>query len=82
MNDWFTIDKIAKASYAISEYGHWEKVRSFLLIGKNTALLIDAGLGIGNIFEVVSSLTKLPIIASLTHVHWDHIGGLRDFSDI
>lgn len=49
MSDWFTIEKIDNETYAISEYGHWEKVHSYLLIGKKYALLIDTGLGIGNI---------------------------------
>lgn len=79
---WFTIEKIDDTTFAISEYGHWEKVRSFLLIGKERALLIDCGLGIGNLKKVVSGLTELPVKVVLTHVHWDHIGGLADFETI
>ncbi|SES65179.1 hypothetical protein SAMN05216389_101257 [Oceanobacillus limi] len=33
-DDWFTIQEIDSQTYAISEYGHWEKVHSFLLIGE------------------------------------------------
>lgn len=43
---WFTGKQIAQNTYAISEYGHWEKVYSFLLVGDTTALLIETGLGI------------------------------------
>jgi glyoxylase-like metal-dependent hydrolase (beta-lactamase superfamily II) len=82
MNDWFTIEKIDGDTYAISEYGHWEKVHSYLLIGKTHALLIDTGLGIGNIREEVDSLTDLPVKVVTTHVHWDHIGGHGLFDDI
>lgn len=42
---WFTVMQIAQNTYAISEYGHWEKVHSFLLIGDTAAILIDTGLG-------------------------------------
>ncbi len=55
MNNWFTIDKIDEATYAISEYGHWEKMHSYLLIGRTHALLIDTGLGTGNIKTEVDS---------------------------
>ncbi len=82
MDEWFEIEKIDDETYAISEYGHWEKVHSYLLIGKTSALLIDTGLGIGNIKKQVDKLTKLQVIVVTTHVHWDHIGGHGLFNDI
>ncbi len=82
MDEWFTVQKIDEETYAISEYGHWEKVHSYLLIGKSEALLIDTGLGIGNIKNEVDKLTKLPVIVVTTHVHWDHIGGHSLFDNI
>lgn len=82
MDNWFTIEKVDAVTYSISEYGHWEKVHSYLLIGDNYALLVDTGLGIGNIKTEVDLLTDLPIKVVTTHVHWDHIGGHNLFSDI
>lgn len=82
MNEWFTIEKIDNETYAVSEYGHWEQVHSYLLIGRDCALLIDTGLGIGNIKKEVEKLTSLPIIVVTTHVHWDHIGGHALFDTI
>lgn len=82
MSDWFTIEKIDDGTYAVSEYGHWQKVHCFLLIGRTYALLIDTGLGIGNIKTEVGLLTGLPVKVVTTHVHWDHIGGHGLFSDI
>lgn len=79
MDNWFTIEQIDNTTYAISEYKHWEKTHAYLLIGSKQALLIDTGLGVGNIKEVVESLTKLPILVVTTHVHWDHIGGHQQF---
>lgn len=72
---WFTVEPIDENTFAISEYGHWEEVRSFLLIGTDQALLIDTGLGIGDIKKITDSLTSKPITVATTHVHWDHIGG-------
>lgn len=34
---WFTVDRIDNHTYAISEYGHWEEVHSYLLIGTEKA---------------------------------------------
>ena len=81
-DDWFTVQQIDHSTYAISEYGHWEKVHSFLLIGEHKAALIDTGNGIDNIKRVVDQLTDLPIIVITTHVHWDHIGSHGQFDEI
>ncbi|MED0894641.1 MBL fold metallo-hydrolase [Aneurinibacillus migulanus] len=69
-------------TYAISEYGHWEKVHSFLLIGEEKAALIDTGLGIDNIKRITDQLTDLPIFVLTTHVHVDHIGNHGQFEEI
>ena len=79
--DWFTIDQVEKDTYILSEYRHWEETHCYLLAGRERALLIDTGLGIGNIYEGVRKLTDKPITAVATHVHWDHIGGHRYFPD-
>lgn len=81
MQDWFTIDQIDNDSYIISEYRHWEESHSYLLNGSTHSLLIDTGLGISNIQEVVKKLTDKPVIAIATHIHWDHIGGHKYFPD-
>lgn len=31
---WLTVQQIDECTFAISEYGHWEKVHSFLLLGQ------------------------------------------------
>lgn len=79
---WFTITEIDHQTFAISEYGHWEKVHSFLLIGEEKAALIDTGLGIDNIKRITDQLTKKPITVLTTHVHWDHIGSHGEFEHI
>lgn len=79
---WFTVEQIDEITYAISEYGHWEKVHSYLLIGEEKAALIDTGLGIDNIKRITDRLTDLPIIVITTHVHADHIGSHGEFEKI
>ena len=58
------------------------KLCPFIFGGEKKAVLIDTGLGIGNIREVVDSLTSLPVMVMTTHVHWDHIGGHGYFENI
>lgn len=81
-DEWFTIQEIGNKVYAISEYGHWEKVHSFLLVGEKKAALIDTGLGIGSIKRITDLLTDLPISVITTHVHVDHIGNHGEFAEI
>lgn len=82
MNNWFTVEKIDNDTFAISEYKHWEETHCYLLCGTEYAVLIDTGLGVANIQEVVSKLTELPVLVITTHVHWDHIGGHKYFENI
>lgn len=82
MGNWFTVEKIDSKTFSISEYKHWEETHSYLLLGEEKALLIDTGLGVSNIKREIDKLTNLPIIVATTHVHWDHIGGHKYFSNI
>ena len=81
MRDWFTIDKVDEDTYIVSEYRHWEETHCYLLNGTEHSLLIDTGLGICNISEVIKKLTNKPVIAIATHIHWDHIGGHKYYPD-
>lgn len=82
MDDWFTVEKLDRQTFVISEYRHWEETHCYLLCGEECAVLIDTGLGVSNIRALVDSLTELPVTAVMTHTHWDHIGGLGYFSRI
>ncbi|MBY7142770.1 MBL fold metallo-hydrolase [Virgibacillus sp. NKC19-3] len=81
-DSWFTVQEIDAKTFAISEYGHWERVHSFLLMGNENAALIDTGLGIDQINRITDQLTDLPIIVITTHVHADHIGSHGAFEKI
>lgn len=81
MSEWFTTDKIDENTYILSEYRHWEETHCYLLNGEDKSLLIDTGLGICNIYDEVIKLTDKPIIAVTTHIHWDHIGGHKYFTE-
>jgi glyoxylase-like metal-dependent hydrolase (beta-lactamase superfamily II) len=57
-------------------------VNSFLVAGRERAILIDTGLGIGDIRDAVTGLTDLDVLVVNTHYHWDHSGGNSQFDDI
>jgi glyoxylase-like metal-dependent hydrolase (beta-lactamase superfamily II) len=66
MADWFTVEKIDNDTFVISEYKHWEETHCYLLRGDKQAVLIDTGLGVDNIKNVVDRLTTLPILVLTT----------------
>lgn len=56
-----------------------ERVRQFLVLGAERALLFDAGFADSGVLETVRSLTDQPIDVVMTHGDRDHSGGLVDF---
>ncbi|MBE6899259.1 MAG: MBL fold metallo-hydrolase [Ruminococcaceae bacterium] len=81
MENWFLTKQIDENTFAISEPKHWEETNCYLLIGTKKALLIDTGLGVGDISSEIGKITDKPVIAVPSHVHWDHIGGLRYYPE-
>jgi hydroxyacylglutathione hydrolase len=79
---WFHIYRIDAHTYAISEPKYWQENVSYLLIGTRRALLFDTGPGIYSIRAQVRRLTALPVIAIPSHLHFDHVGDLAEFSDV
>jgi glyoxylase-like metal-dependent hydrolase (beta-lactamase superfamily II) len=52
------------------------------VVGIERAVLIDTGMGIGNIKQEVGALTELPVIVVNTHNHFDHTGDNHRFTDV
>ena len=79
---WFEVYKVAPDTFAIYEPHQAEEVISYLILGKQKALLFDTGMGISNIRKLVSGLTALPVIVLNSHTHNDHVGGNWQFDTI
>ena len=62
----FTVQLVADGVYAIDEFGI---ALMYLIIGKTQALLLDTGVGAGNVHAVVKELTDLPCIVVNSHHH-------------
>ncbi len=82
MENWFTVERIDSDTFVISEYKHPEETHCYLLCGSDKCLLVDTGLGVGDISDIVGQLTDRPIIAAAKQIHWDHIGGYDRFDTI
>jgi len=79
---WFEVYKVSEGTFAVCEPGHWEGVISYLIEGRNKAVLLDTGMGIGDIKKVVEQLTRLKVSVVNSHTHFDHIGDNHQFGEI
>lgn len=74
----FPYQEIAPKTYEIGEF---DCASIFLLIGSEKAMLIDTGVGIGDLKGFVRKLTDKPLIVCYTHNHVDHVGGAGAFDN-
>src|SRR5271166_2285490 len=79
---WFEVYKVAPGTMALYEPQQSEETISYLILGKEKALLLDTGMGISDIRKVVGELTSLPIIVVNSHTHDDHVGGNWQFDTV
>jgi glyoxylase-like metal-dependent hydrolase (beta-lactamase superfamily II) len=79
---WFEVYETTPETYAIYEDGQFEEVISYLVLGEDTAALVDTGNGIGDIKAVAEELTDLPLMVVNTHAHFDHTGGNWAFEEV
>ncbi|MBM7556314.1 MBL fold metallo-hydrolase [Halanaerobacter jeridensis] len=76
---WFEVQEITDDILAIDDNGD---NTIYLVRGSKRALLIDTGWGIGDLKELISELTELPIVVVNTHGHPDHVGGAYQFDNV
>ena len=68
--DAYQVIQIDDSTWAIDE----GMVKSYLLAGKERAMLIDSGNGAGDLKSLVKSLTDRPVMLVNTHADPDHMG--------
>jgi hydroxyacylglutathione hydrolase len=74
----FPYKEIAPNTYEIGEF---DCASIFLLIGDEKAMLIDTGVGIGDLRGFLCTLTDKPFVVCYSHNHMDHIGGAGAFDN-
>jgi hydroxyacylglutathione hydrolase len=79
VNDWFLVKELDERTWVINDHGH---SLIYLLAGRERALLIDTGWGVGDLSALVESLTPLPLTVVNTHGHPDHCSGNAVFGRV
>ncbi|MBA7558281.1 hypothetical protein ES705_51079 [subsurface metagenome] len=86
-NQWFDVIKHKDYLYIIRENlddidprFHSTYTNLYLLIGSNSALLIDTGAGLFPLKSIVDDIIDNKILKIInTHCHWDHVGSNHEF---
>lgn len=76
---WFKVDTLRDGVWRISE-GDIDNM--YLIAGRDSAMLIDTGLGVANLRDFIATITPLPLIVINTHAHLDHSGGSFQFPKV
>ena len=64
------------------EIDEFDCASMFLLVGTEKAMLIDCGMGIGDLRGAIEMITDKPLIVVITHGHIDHTANARQFDEI
>jgi len=78
-DDWYAVSELGAKTRRITEL---EVYGTFLIEGRDAALLVDTGIGIGDLRGLVTDLVDTPVRVLLTHSHWDHLGNCHQFNDV
>ncbi|MDP4223713.1 MAG: MBL fold metallo-hydrolase [Bacteroidota bacterium] len=76
---WFSVKEVSPRIWIIGDHG---ADNMYLVEGTDSALLIDAGLGVADLASQVKKLTSKPLIVVNTHGHSDHAGSNYQFAKV
>jgi len=82
VDDYFAVQDLGDGTFAIGEPRYYQQNYSYLIIGQTRAVLFDSGSGTQDISGVVTSLTTLPLTVIVSHLHYDHLGGIAPFKHV
>jgi hydroxyacylglutathione hydrolase len=76
---WFSVKELYPKIWRIGDHG---SDNMYVVEGKDSAMLIDAGLGVADLATQVKKLTSKPLIVVITHGHPDHAGSDYQFEKV
>jgi glyoxylase-like metal-dependent hydrolase (beta-lactamase superfamily II) len=80
--DWFTIEPVGEGIFLINEprYRADYRCNIYLIKGRTRDLVIDTGLGLGNLSAFLKDKATNPLLLA-SHAHYDHLGGNFEFAE-
>jgi hydroxyacylglutathione hydrolase len=81
-DDYFAVEDLGEGTFAIGEPRYYQQNYSYLIVGTTRAILFDSGSGTRDVSGVVANLTKLPVTVIVSHLHFDHLGGIAPFDHV
>jgi glyoxylase-like metal-dependent hydrolase (beta-lactamase superfamily II) len=76
---WFHVRPVSAGVWLVAEPTH---VNSWLVAGRDRAVLLDTGLGVAPIRPVAEAAVGMSVEAVNTHHHFDHTGGNAEFDAV
>ena len=75
----FPMVQFKKDTWEIDEF---DVASIYVLVGEEKAMVIDCGMGIGDLRGAIETITDKPLITVITHGHIDHTGNGRQFGEL
>lgn len=77
-SSWFSVKEVAKDVWQINDRGP----NIYLIIGHDSALVVDTGNGAANLAGQIRKMTDKPLVVVNTHGHGDHTGSNYQFAKV
>ena len=76
---WFSFKEIERNVWVIDDH---KAVNIYLIIGKDSSLVVDTGIGSADLHSLISKLTDKPLIVVNTHGNSENAGGNYQFEKV
>ncbi len=80
---WFTCTEVERGVLQFTEphVARLWRANVFFILGRDRHLLVDSGMGVGDLRAALARWLDRPVVLATTHNHIDHVGGHWQFQD-